>query len=80
MAVPIQPTPTLTAGNPDLLHEASYLMSSHRNYDIAPSGDRFLRVKQGADLDTDDPFAGLGQIVVVQNWFEELQARVPTER
>ena len=26
----------------------------------------------------DDPFAGLTQIHVVLNWFEELQARVPT--
>ena len=28
----------------------------------------------------DDPFAGLSRIHVVLNWFEDLQARVPTGR
>ena len=27
----------------------------------------------------DDPFAGLTRLIVVQNWFEELKARVPTD-
>ncbi len=42
--------------------------------------DWFLMIKEGAPADTDDPFAGLTQIVVVQHWFAELQARVPTGR
>ncbi len=37
-------------------------------------------LREGVTDTTDDPFAGLTQIVVVQNWFEELQARVPTGR
>ena len=37
-------------------------------------------LKHGSPANADDPFAGLTQIVVVQNWFEDLQARVPTGR
>ena len=37
-------------------------------------------LKLGARGDADDPFAGLSQIHVGLNWFEELQARVPTGR
>ncbi len=51
-----------------------------RSYDIAPDGQRFLMVKTGASAEGDDELTGLTQIVVVQNWFSELQARVPTGR
>ncbi len=36
-------------------------------------------LKEGGPASADDPFAGLTQIHVVQNFFEELEARVPTE-
>ena len=35
-------------------------------------------IKEGGTATADDPFASLTQIHVVQNWFEELKARVPT--
>ena len=35
-------------------------------------------LKAGGAADADDPFAGLTQIHVVTNWFQELKARVPT--
>ncbi len=34
-------------------------------------------IKEGMASDPDDPFAGLTQIVVVQNWHQELLERVP---
>jgi hypothetical protein len=41
-----------------------------RNYDPAPDGSRFAIIKQ--------PRARGGpQFIVVENWFEELRARVP---
>jgi hypothetical protein len=43
---------------------------SSRTYDLSADGSRFLMVKQG---DASRP----SSIVVVQNWFEELKARVP---
>ena len=56
-----------------------YFYLSQRTYDIAPDGQRFLMVKEGsaAGSDADDPFAGLTQIHVVQNWTQELLERVP---
>ena len=41
-------------------------------------GQRFLMLKEGGTATADDPVAGLTQIHVVQNWFEELKARAPT--
>ncbi len=48
-----------------------------REYDVTPDGQQFLTLKSdnGADGTGDR-----GQIVVVQNWHEELKARVPTEQ
>jgi hypothetical protein len=40
------------------------------NYDVSPDGKRFLMLK-AADEDQ-----GVRQIVVVQNWFEELKRRM----
>ena len=44
---------------------------SGRNYDVSADGQRFLMVKQPANQ------AAAPQIIIVQNWFEELKARVP---
>ena len=74
-AVAVQSGTTLVAGRPQVLFEFAMLpiAGSSRPYDIAPDG-RFLIIRSGqAD-------AGAGpapQIVVVQNWFEELKRLVP---
>ena len=70
-------------GTPTLVIAGSYFgppvgTVSGRIYDIAPDGQRFLMLKESGTATADDPFAGLMQIHVVQNWFEELKARVPT--
>jgi hypothetical protein len=44
------------------------------NYDVSPDGQRFLMVKSAEQSSS----SSLTQIVVVQNWFEELKRRVPT--
>ena len=74
--------PAFRRGNPESLIESSayYLNPFFRSFDISPDGQRFLMIKEGAAAsDADDPFAGLTRLVVVQNWFEELNARVPVE-
>jgi hypothetical protein len=43
------------------------------NYDVSPDGQRFLMLKP-----TEQNQAAPTQIVVVQNWFEELKQKVPT--
>ncbi len=43
-----------------------------RKYDVSADGQQFLAIKQGgADVTTP-------QIIVVQNWFEELKRLAPT--
>ncbi len=71
-------------GTPELIVEGRYVgtstavLAQNRTYDISPDGKRFLMLKAGGVADADNPFGGLTQIHVVQNWFEELKARVPT--
>ncbi len=47
--------------------------AGHRRpeYDITPDGERFLMIKEGGAA------GAPSQIIVVENWFEELRQRVP---
>lgn len=45
-----------------------------RTYDVSPDGRRFLMIKQG---DSGSQTSTPPQIVVVQNWFEELRRLAP---
>ena len=78
MRVPVQTQPTFTAGNGEVVFEGSYLVNApvvpERTFDIAPDGQRFLMIKEDVpgNETAEEP-----HIVVVQNWFEELKARVP---
>ena len=81
MGVAVDATTSFSTSTPALVVAGSYYgtqgLMRGRTYDIAPDGQRFLMLKAVATINTDDPFAGLTQIVVVQNWFEELTERVP---
>ena len=46
-----------------------------RTYDISPDGQRFLMVKESRS----EQAAAQREIVVVQNWREELKRLVPTK-
>ena len=75
MAVPVDTEPTFTAGAPEVLFEQQYFsFRASRTYDVAPDG-RFLMIKEGAT--TDDASAPTAQIIIVENWFEELKRLVP---
>ncbi len=86
MAVTVQLTPTFSAGNPTKLFDApSVLLDgrfigtgtgfTHRTYDVSRDGQRFLMIKENAgSSEGNAPMAGM---IVVQNWFEELKAKVP---
>jgi Tol biopolymer transport system component len=68
MTVDVSTTPVFTAGRPKRLFEGSYLGDTG-SYDIAPDG-RFLMIKH--------ELQALTELVLVQNWFEELKQRVST--
>ena len=77
MAVTVETSPSFTAGSPDVLFEGDYFTGFGRTYDISPDGQRFLMIKAGNQA---EGTAVERQLVIVQNWFSELQARVPTGR
>ncbi len=75
MAASVETTPAFVATQQRELFSGSYLRSSgfrSHTYDIAPDGERFLMIRESAN-DTRE-----GEIIVVQNWFEELRRLVPT--
>ena len=75
MAVAVSSTTEFRADAPRPLFEGRYLSSlPGRMYDVAPDGKRFLMV-QDAERAPMKPT----QMILVQNWFEELKARVPTK-
>ena len=81
MQVAIETDPNFRAGNPErILERGSYYVDSfRRSFDISPDGQRFLMIKEGGSSSDEDPYAGLTRIIVVQNWFQELEARVPVD-
>jgi serine/threonine-protein kinase len=78
MTVPVQATTTFTFGNPVKLLNTRYLYGpALRTYDVTPDGKRFLMIKEPQGVGTGGPAPNM---VVVLNWFQELQARVPGSR
>jgi eukaryotic-like serine/threonine-protein kinase len=67
---------TWSASTPTKIFEGRYFTfgaSSSRMYDVSADGARFLMIKQVAT----DPGAAPPQIIVIQNWTEELKRLVP---
>ena len=78
-AVPTETDDSFTFGNPEVVFEETYYFKGRpfvgRTYDISPDGKRFLMIKQGGPGDETEPT----RLVLVLNWFEELNRLVPTD-
>jgi eukaryotic-like serine/threonine-protein kinase len=82
MAVTVQLTPTFSAGNPTKLFDAPSILldarfsggGTHRTYDLSRDGQRFLMIKENAG--SSESNAPPAAMIVVQNWFEELKAKM----
>ena len=77
MVAQVETEPTFRMTTPERLFGLESLIGLQgREFDIAPDGDRFVFLAQGAATQTLDgaPFNGL---VFVEHWFEELKDRVP---
>jgi Tol biopolymer transport system component len=73
MAVSVRVAPSFVASPPRMLFEGRYGATAVvRPYDVSPDGRRFLMVKQ-----KERPPISASQMILVQNWVEELKARVP---
>lgn len=78
MAVSVETEPTFRPGNPEVLFAAPYRRSGPgqgRPWDAAGDG-RFLMVREGAAAQNTDTAP---DIVLVQDWFQELTERVPID-
>ena len=74
MAVSFSTTPDVALATPRVLFEQPYAYGSTvalTNYDVSADGQRFLMVKHES---------GVAYLNIVQNWVEELKARVPDRR
>jgi len=68
MAVPVQTSPAFRPGVGHALFADPYLRNpDHTNHDVSRDGRSFYLARRGARN---------ASIVVVLNWFEELQARM----
>jgi Tol biopolymer transport system component len=79
VAVPIEMNP-FTPGNPEVVLERSYVsrpggVAVGRTYDVSPDGKRFLMIKE----ETQDGETVPTQIILVQNWLDELKRLVPVD-
>jgi serine/threonine-protein kinase len=75
MSVPLRAGATFSAGTPAVVIKGDYIAPlTGRQYDVTPDGKRFLLIKNAA---SDGGTEARNQIVVVQNWFEELKRQVP---
>jgi Tol biopolymer transport system component len=73
MATPVTADAELSIGTPRPLFEDNYLaVFPGRSFDVTADGQRFLMIHQN-----EVPPVRIMQIVVVQNWFEELKRLVP---
>jgi serine/threonine-protein kinase len=81
MAVTTQLTPAFSSGNPRNLFDAPsmaldgrlFSATTKRMYDVSRDGQRFLMFKEGA---SSSDGAAPASMIVVQNWFEELRAKL----
>ena len=72
MVVQVATQPAFSAGRPEMLFQGDFEFSPRiRNYDVAPDG-RFLMVRT-------PPESAARTMVLVLNWFEELNQLVPVD-
>jgi serine/threonine-protein kinase len=84
MTAPVRFAPTFAAGNatvlfdaPSIILDGRLLANTGRTYDVSRDGDRFLLLKDDAPVDRWTSRPG---IIVVQNWFQELNEKLPKRR
>ena len=76
MVATVETEPSFTSRSPSTVIEGPYVSGRSYKYDISPDGRRFLMVKR---TETTDEASASGEVIVVQNWFEELTRLVPVD-
>jgi hypothetical protein len=74
MAAAVTATPAFSVGRPNQLFEGRYHMTQPaRAFDVAADGQRFLMIQE-----KERPPEKLTEMILVQNWLEEVKQRVPS--
>ena len=76
MALAFETEPTFTPGALTQLFEWSFIGASNRRMAVSRDGQRFLLLANAQEGPGGE--AERSQLIVVQNWFEELKRLVPT--
>ena len=76
MAVAIETEPVFAPCTPVELFPDNYLIDNGVQWDVHPDGERFLMVKLSEDSSEADAHR---EVVLVQNWVEELKRLVPVK-
>jgi len=75
MVVTVDATANFSHGTPRVLFEGGgYMHNFSPSYDVSPDGQRFLMLR---DAEQTDQEAENTQLIVVENWFEELNRLAP---
>ena len=81
-AVPVDTDPTFSPGNPEMIFSGDYGVGAAaavgRNFDISPEDGRFLMIRRPPPDSTNEEPVPL-ELILVQNWHEELLERVPVD-
>jgi serine/threonine-protein kinase len=79
MALPVRLGADVALGNPQVVVKGPYAdaVNTGRHYDVSADGRRFLLLKDAPAPDGQKPAAP--EIHLVEHWFEELRAKVPTK-
>jgi Tol biopolymer transport system component len=75
LSVPVVTRPDFSAGTPRPLFEAPYdeAGAPYASYDVSRDGERFIMVRSGEAHD-------VSRLIVVLDWFSELDAKLPRSR
>jgi len=76
MVVAVEADPAFSAENPRVLLTVDYVdrATTFPSFDISPDGERFLVVKEIGRI---EEVSGPTELIVVENWFEELRRLAP---
>jgi Tol biopolymer transport system component len=75
IAVAVETRPRFRAGLQQVLFAGPYVLGGEAQYSVSPDGQRFLMIEEGGAW---NEIATQAQIILVQNWFEELKRLCPT--
>jgi len=75
MSVPVSTDGGFTSGSSEVVFNGTLwpFVGEGQHYEVHPDGRRFLRIRREVRMDSE---GAANEVVVVENWFEEVRERV----